>query len=413
MRLLFLTPQLPYPADKGTRIRNLGLIRELARRHEVAVLSFGEPADRASRAGLAAICRVVDVLGTPTRPPWRRVVAALTDPRPDLARRLGSVGFTAALRRALAEPWDVLQIEGLEMAPHWLALRHERRLPPTIFDAHNAEWVLQARMGATDLANRRPLGGLYSTLQAARLRPYEGAVVTTVQAVAAVSRADAAALERVGRPRRLVLVPNGVDTAGLPRRPGDGDDRTVLFTGTMDYRPNVDAVVWFVARVWPLVRARAPEARFRIVGRAPTPAVRALTASPGVDVTGEVAAVGPFFAEAAAYVAPLRIGGGSRLKLLEACAHGVPIVSTSLGAEGIDLTPGRDALVADDAAVFAEALLGLLREPARRRALADAGRALVESSYDWRAIVPRLEGLYEELVRGRVGRPHGSGVATA
>jgi glycosyltransferase involved in cell wall biosynthesis len=413
MRLLFLTPQLPYPADKGTRIRNLGLIRELARRHEVAVLSFGEPADRASLAGLAGLCRVVDVLPPPARPRWRRALAALADPLPDLARRLGSARFALALRRALAEPWDVLQVEGLEMAPHWLALRRERRLPPTVFDAHNAEWVLQARMGATDLANRRPLGGLYSALQAVRLRRYEGAVVTGADAVVAVSRADAAALELVGRPRRLVLVPNGVDTAALPRRRGDGDGRTVLFTGTMDYRPNVDAVVWFVARVWPLVLDRVPQARFRIVGRAPTRAVRALTRSRGVEVTGEVADVAPFFAEAAAYVAPLRIGGGSRLKLLEACAHGVPIVSTSLGAEGIDLTRGREALVVDAPGQFAEALVGLLRDRAGRRVLAEAGRALVESRYDWRAIVPRLEGLYDDLVGDRVGRRSGSGVASA
>jgi glycosyltransferase involved in cell wall biosynthesis len=285
------------------------------------------------------------------------------------------------------------------------------RLPPTLFDAHNAEWVLQARMGATDLANRRPLGGLYSTLQAARLRRYEGQVVSRADAVAAVSTADAAALRVVGRPRRLAVVPNGVDTAALRRRDGDGDGRSVLFTGTMDYRPNVDAAAWFVGRVWDLVRARVPEARFRVVGRAPTSAVRALADRPGVEVTGEVADVGPFFAEASAYVAPLRIGGGSRLKLLEACAHGVPIVSTSLGAEGIDLVPGRDALVADDPAAFAEAVVGLLRDPAPRRALAAAGRALVESRYDWRSLVPRLEELYQAMLGDRIAPPDRSGVA--
>ncbi|HEV8637695.1 MAG TPA: glycosyltransferase [Chloroflexota bacterium] len=413
MRLLFLTPQLPYPADKGTRIRNLGLIRELARRHEVAVLSFGEPADRAAAAGLSGICRVLDVLPPPTRPRWRRALASLADPRPDLARRLESAIFGRALRGALAERWDVLQVEGLEMAPHWLALRREGPVPPTVFDAHNAEWVLQARMGATDLTNRRLVGGLYSALQAVKLRRYEGAAVSRADAVAAVSDADAAALDRVGRPRRLAVVPNGVDTAGLARRSGDGDDRTVLFTGTMDYRPNVDAVVWFVGEAWPLVRAGVPDARLRIVGRAPTPTVRALARSPGVEVTGGVADVAPFFGEAAVYVAPLRIGGGSRLKLLEACAHGVPIVSTSLGAEGIDLAPGRDALVADDPASFAGAVVRLLRDRPERRALADAGRALVESCYDWRVLVPRLEALYDELVGDRGPLGPRSGVASA
>jgi glycosyltransferase involved in cell wall biosynthesis len=397
MRLLFLTPQLPYPADKGTRIRNLGLLRELAGRHEVGVLSFGDPADCASAHELGRICRVLDVLPPPTRPAWRRALAALTDPRPDLARRLESAPFAAALGRALAERWDVLQVEGLEMAPYWLAARRAGEAPPTVYDAHNAEWLLQARMGSTDLTNRRLIGGLYSALQAAKLRRYEGAAVSSADAVAVVSEADAAALDRIGRPRRLAVVPNGVDTARLPRRSGDGDGRTVLFTGTMDYRPNVDAVAWFVSEVWPRVRASAPSARFRIVGRAATPAVRALAGSPGVEVTGEVDDVAPYFGDAAVYVAPLRIGGGSRLKLLEACAHGVPIVSTSLGAEGIDLVPGRDALLADEPAPFAGAVVGLLRDQASRRRLADAGRALVESRYDWRAVAPRLEALYREL----------------
>jgi glycosyltransferase involved in cell wall biosynthesis len=413
MRLLFLTPQLPYPADKGTRIRNLGLIRELARRHEVGVLSFGEPADAAPRAELERVCRVLDVLPTPTRPRRRRALAALADPRPDLALRLASAAFLEALRRALEAPWDVLQVEGLEMAPHWLAVRGHPRLPPTLYDAHNAEWLLQARMAATDLANRRPLGGLYSALQARRLRRYEGAVVSRAGAVAAVSPADAAALAAVGRPRRLAVVPNGVDTAALPRRRGEGDGRTVLFTGTMDYRPNVDAVAWFVERVWGLVRAGWPEARFRVVGRAPTAAVRRLVRWPGVEVLGEVADAAPYFAEATVYVAPLRIGGGSRLKLLEAGAHGVPIVSTSLGAEGIDLVPGRDVVVADEPPAFAGAVVGLLRDPARRRALSDAGRALVEARYDWSRIAPSLESLYRALTAERVGWPRGSCVAGA
>jgi glycosyltransferase involved in cell wall biosynthesis len=229
------------------------------------------------------------------------------------------------------------------------------------------------------------------------LAHYEGAAVSGADAVVAVSRADATALRRVGTPRRLTVVPNGVDTAALPLREGDGDGRSVLFTGTMDYRPNVDAVTWFVETVWPRVRSRRPDARFEIVGRAPRPAVRALGAVEGVEVVGEVPAVEPYFRRAMAYVAPLRIGGGSRLKLLEAFAYGTPVVTTSLGAEGIDMTADRDALVVDAPDAFADALVGLLTDPARARALALAGRRLVEERYDWQALAPRLEQLYEEL----------------
>jgi glycosyltransferase involved in cell wall biosynthesis len=398
VRLLFLTPQLPFPADKGTRIRNLGLIQELARRHEVGVLSLGDPADATAIDGLSRVCRVVGVLPYTERPWWRRIVGALADSRPDLGRRLESSHYVVALREALAEPWDVVQVEALEMAPHWFALGGERRLPPVVLDAHNCEWILQERLARADLANGRWLGGLYSTLQAAKLRRYEGAVVAAMDAVVAVSAADAAALRHVGATRRVAVVPNGVDTTALPLRDGAGDGQTVLFTGTMDYRPNADAVAWFVEEVWPLVRGALPEARFEIVGRAPTARVRALAQRPGVEVVGEVVSMASHFARAAAYVAPLRVGGGSRLKLLEAVAHGVPVVTTSRGAEGIAVTNGLDAEVADDTEGFSEALIGLLARAERGRELAGPARRLVEERYDWRALVPPLERLYEELV---------------
>lgn len=398
MRLLFLAPQLPYPADKGTRIRNLGLIAELARRHEVAVLSLGDPNDVDATDGLGRICRVLDVVPTPERSGWRRLVGALADSRPDLGRRLESPRYVEAFQKALSEPWDIIQVEALEMAPHWRAMAAVRRLPPVVLDAHNCEWILQERLARADLANGRWLGGLYSTLQAAKLRRYEGAVVSVADAVVAVSAADAAALKRVAQARRVAVVPNGVDTSALPIRVGVGDGRTVLFTGTMDYRPNADAVAWFVEAVWPLVRGGVPDARFEIVGRAPTAKVRALAEHPGVEVVGEVASMAAHFARAAAYVAPLRVGGGSRLKLLEAFAHGVPVVTTSLGAEGIAVTDGRDARVADDPEAFSEALIELLALPERGRLLAAMARRLVEERYDWRALVPPLERLYEDLI---------------
>jgi glycosyltransferase involved in cell wall biosynthesis len=401
VRVLFLTPQLPFPNDKGTRIRNLGLIKELARRHDVAVLTLGDPTDRLAIEALAQICRVVAVLPIPERRAWRRALSAPTDPCPDLARRLESKAYRAALSDVLNEDWDIVQVEALEMAPHWRTAARARSLPPVVLDAHNCEWILQQRMSRTDLQNRRWIGGTYSALQAAKLRRYEGAAVASADAVVAVSEPDALALRRAGTPRRLIVVPNGVDTAALPLRDGDGDGATVLFTGTMDYRPNVDAVVWFVEVVWPLLRARVPAARFEIVGRAPTAAVRALGAVAGVDVVGAVPAVEPHFRQAGAYVAPLRIGGGSRLKLLEAFAYGAPVVTTSLGAEGIDLVPGRDAIVADTPEGFAGAVGVLLRDATRRRELALSARRLVEGRYDWCALVPPLERLYHELVLAR------------
>jgi glycosyltransferase involved in cell wall biosynthesis len=398
MRLLFLTPQLPYPADKGTRIRNFGLIKELAGRHDLAVLSFGDPDDRAAIAGLERHCRVLAVVPPAGRGRLARAARALVDPAPDLARRLSSDAYRRRLAEALAaERPDVVQIEALEMVPHWLATRRVGG-PAAVLDAHNAEWILQQRHGRTDALDGRAIGAAYSLLQARKLRRYEGRALDAADAVVCVSAEDARALRSVGCPRRLAIVPNGVDVGAMPRRPAEPAGETVLFTGTMDYRPNVDAARWFVTEVWPLVRRARPAARFVIAGRDPAPSVRALGARPGVEVTGAVPEVAPLFRAAAVYAAPLRIGGGVRLKILEAFAHGAPVVSTGMGAEGIDLVDGRDALLADEPAAFARAVVRLLDDPAAGRALADGGRALVEARYDWRVLAPALEALYDQLV---------------
>src|SRR5690349_21319626 len=172
MRLLFLTPQLPYPADKGTRIRNFGLIKRLAASHDPAVISFGDPDDRAAIAALERYCRVLAVVPPPARGRLGRAVRTLLDPTPDLARRLWSPELAARLADALArERPDVLQIEALEMAPHWLATRRPGG-PVALLDAHNAEWLLQERHGLTDAGSGRALGAAYSLVQARKLRRY-------------------------------------------------------------------------------------------------------------------------------------------------------------------------------------------------------------------------------------------------
>ncbi|MBI3287335.1 MAG: glycosyltransferase, partial [Chloroflexi bacterium] len=173
-------------------------------------------------------------------------------------------------------------------------------------------------------------------------------------------------------------------------------DGSLVFTGKMDFRPNVDGVLWFFERVWPRVREQLPEARFVVVGRNPSPRLRALRVDPRAVVTGTVPDVRPYLRQAQLYVVPLRMGGGTRLKVLEAMAMGKPIVSTSLGCEGIDLIPGRELIVADRAEDFSQWVIDLWQDEWRRRELARRARQLVEERYDWRGIAPRLEAAYLE-----------------
>lgn len=390
-----LAPQLPFPADKGTRIRNFGLVRELSRRHDVSVLCFGDPHDREAIAGLEAYCRVIGVITPPRRPVMLRIVQACLDPMPDLARRLWSPAFVARLRESMfAWRWDVVLIEGLEMMPHWYAVANQFHRT-VILDEHNAEWLLQLRAARLDGKIGRFMGAIYSAIQAVKLRFYEGRAIEFVSGVAVVSIQDGAALRTIGRPRKLAIVPNGVDTEVLCLRASDPGGDIVLFTGTMDFRPNVDGVIWFAAEVWPKIRKACPNARFVIAGRDPTRVVRNLDRRDGIEVVGAVRDMNVQFDRACVYVVPLRMGGGMRLKILEALARGIPVVSTPLGAEGIDLVDGRDAILASASEHLAAAVIELLNNPQRRRQLTQAGRSLVERLYDWKSIVPQLEKLIQ------------------
>jgi glycosyltransferase involved in cell wall biosynthesis len=198
-----------------------------------------------------------------------------------------------------------------------------------------------------------------------------------------------------------MVVPNGVDmayyTADVPALVGEEGPgpQDLVFTAKMDFRPNVDAVLWFAETVLPQIRRESPDTRFWIVGKDPHPRLAPLAADPGIVVTGWVEDVRPYIAAAALYVIPLRIGGGTRLKVLEAMGMGQAIVSTTLGCEGFDLTPDQELSIADTPDQFAAAVLALLRDPERRARMGRTARQYASSRYDWRMIVPLLEQVYE------------------
>jgi len=416
VKLLFLTPQLPYPPHKGTTLRNFNLIRQLAAHHEIHLLSFVDDESEVRWAEpLRDCCARIDVCRPPRRSLRRRGLDSLTSRWPDMALRLWTPAMRELVRETLArEPFDVVQVEGIEMARYWLdasespALRPRARL--TVFDEHNAEYVLQQRAFETDV--RRPhmwLAALYSFIQWRKLVGYERRCLRAFDVVVAVSETDRKALLRLASGLNIHVVPNGIDTEfNAPRPLHTPTTPTLVFTGTMDFRPNVDAVTWFCADILPSIKEQVPDVRFTIVGVNPKKAVRRLADDPAVVVTGWVPDVRPYIVGgpspdkgapdiegAAVYVIPLRMGGGTRFKVLEAMALGVPIVSTRVGCEGIDLAPDEEVLLADEPAAFAEAVVSLLRDPARGAEMARRARRRVEEHYDWRAIVPRLARTYE------------------
>jgi len=400
MKLLFLTPQLPYPPHQGTALRNWGLIAHLAHEHEIHLMSFLEPGQGLQPDPLLVqTCARVGTVPQPPRSLSRRLRDLILTPLPDMALRLDSPALRRRLAKWLArEAFDVVHVEGIELAPALDLLEADQPRPFILFDDHNCEYLLQKRAFLTDLGN--PLrwhAAAYSFVQWQRLRRYEAWVCRRADHVLAVSQADAEALRRLVPELRPTVLPNGIDVStyqpGLDPAPGMGE-AALVFTGKMDFRPNVDAVLWFTRQVLPRIRHAVPDAHLWVVGQKPHPLLEPLRDHPAVTLTGWVESVQPYIAGAAVYVVPLRMGGGTRLKLLEAMAMERAVVATRMGAEGYQLVDGQEVLLADDADAFARAAVALLRDTARRRRLGKAGRAFVEAHYDWEALIPHLATVY-------------------
>lgn len=402
MKILLLAPYPPYPPRGGGQQRIYQFVRHLSREHEVWLLSFSP--DESSDAALESLrdqC-VVMTARQPRHTRGRRLRALVLSSMPDMSLRGASSAFDSALRALLRRvPFDVIQAESIEMAQY--GHRHDTR-PLAVYDAFNAEYLIQQRAFLTDARTPRtwPLAA-YSLIQWRKLRRYESRLSHRFDGAFAVSREDAAILQRLNRALPVAVIPNGVDTDFFaPAAPRPESSPYVLFTGTLDYRANIDAVVWFAREALPRAQMTHPSLRFVVVGRNPVAAVRELAALPGVEVVADVADVRPWFAGAAAYVVPMRIGGGVRLKVLEALATGRAVVATSMGLEGIDgLVPGVHALVADAPARFAAHVTTLLDDQNQARRLGEAGRALVVERYDWRSIVPRMVDHWQAWIAAR------------
>lgn len=410
LRILLLTPQLPYPPQQGTSLRNFHILRGLAQDHEVHLLSFDErkngdqtaAGDPEPTALLGMLCASLTTIPAPQRSREQRLWRLVSNPDPDMAHRLASASFREALDRLLSQiAFDVVQIEGIELAYVLPQIRRAQPGAVIVFDDHNAEAELQRRTFATDIRTpRRWVGAAYSFIQWRRLRRYERWVARACDGVSVVSEADRLHLKKLAPTIEPVVIPNCIDVeayADLSDKKSEEHRHDILFIGKMDYRPNVDAVLWFGKEIWPLVRQAQPDATWAVVGKQPHARLQPLKEAPGVTVTGEVADVKPYLANANVYVMPFRIGSGTRLKLIEALASGIPTVSTHMGAEGYPLEHGKHILLHDDAMPFAVAVNCLLQDGEKRRRLHSAGREFAKA-YDWRRVVPRFNELYSQLL---------------
>jgi polysaccharide biosynthesis protein PslH len=403
--ILVLTPQLPFPAYQGASLRNWHILRGLAERHRVTLLSFledNQSNDPALIAPLLALCREVKTVPVPRRSLGRRATQLVTGRLPDMGHRLHSAEFNESLAQLLASrQFDVVQIEGIELAR---ALTIARAIAPqskVVFDNHNAETELQRRAFLTDLPYpARWPAAVYSFIQTSRLRRFERWICQEADAVTAVSQADRHHLQTLIPGLGITVIPNSLDVQAIQTGVDEVDPvpTDLLFSGKMDYRPNIDAVLWFAETIWPQLVAARPQTTWHIVGQKPHARLEATGRLPGVTLTGWVPGVEPYLAGATVYIMPFRLGSGTRLKLIEAMAAGKAIVSTAAGAEGFAVRHDQELLLAADAEGFATAVAHLLAHPNERARLGQAARRFAQQ-YDWRHVTPAFDEVYERISR--------------
>ncbi len=392
MRILYFSPRDCWPLTTGARLRDYHLAQQLAKNNELTFVALVEPGMPAPAPPpeSAGFRQVLIERGTSYTP--MNLLRGLTGPLPVTLLNYTSAKAAATLAALLRENrFDSVQIEGIHLAEYVSTIRQNSPRSLIVADWHNIESELMDRYadGCTGLPRK-----LYARRTAQLIAQAENRLLAQCDIHTVVSEREKIKLAARNPNARIEVVPNGVDTdsyGSIVRDPQSA--RNVIFVGSMDYHANIDGVLWLAREIWPVIAAARPEWKLQIVGRSPVAAVRAL-ASDRIEVTGTVDDVRPYYAQAIALAVPLRVGGGTRLKILEAMASGVPVVSTSLGAEGIEIQDGVHMFLKNNSTDFASAICNIRPgEPALERMVKDS-QEIVNKRYSWNSIGAAINRLH-------------------
>lgn len=400
MRVLLLTQVLPYPPDSGPKIKTYYVLKYLVRQHAVTLVSFVRDGDRPEHIRhLEGLCeRVVTV--PISRSPVRDLgflFKSLAGGQPWMMLRDERAEMQAALRELAATRFDVVHADQLNMGQYALPFTGSRK----VLDLHNALWVLYKRLAET-LPPTKPMK--YILLRDWRLlKRYEGALCRAFDAVTAVSQEDRAALIEAGARDDIVVIPIAIDTdeqAFIERQPAGPH---IVHIGTMYWPPNIDGITWFLDDIYPLIKQQIPNVRCTLIGaRPPASIVERAQNDPSLTVTGYVEDPLPYLRDSSMMIVPLRAGGGMRVKILNALSQGIPMVSTTVGCEGIAVENEKDILIADEPQQFAAASVRLLADAELNARITRAGRQTAEQQYDYRQACRPLDGIYAPEARQQV-----------
>lgn len=389
MKVLVVDEEVPFPLNTGKRIRTWNLLRRLKDRHEITFLSWGRGEAPADGDGVRFMNLGQELPAMQGPGFYAGLLGNLLSPLPYSVQRHAGQAMKQAVRTLVAkERFDLIHCE---WTPYVEAVRAVMGDCPTVLSAHNVEARIWERYLKTET---HPLKKEYIRIQHRKFDRFERDAARACAHVVAVSHKDASVFSSYGCPK-VSVVPNGVDEAYFYVRKDPVQDRSLVFTGSMDWRPNQDGIAYFLNDIFPLIKKSLPNVTVTIVGRNPPAWLTVLgTTLEGVRVTGTVDDVRPYIAESTLYIVPLRVGGGSRLKILEALAMNKVVLSTTIGAEGLHLDDGQHLLLRDDAQSFADAAVEALRAPERFDSLARQGRERVMELYTWDRIAAALDEVW-------------------
>ena len=395
MNILYLCHRFPFPPKRGGKIRPFNMIRHLqASGHQVTVCSLARSAAEAEEGrGIAAHCTAFHIGHVKEPVQFARMIARLPLTTPSSMGYFYSTALASQVRQLLAaQRWDLIFVHCSSVAQY---VEHVTDVPKILDfgDMDSQKWLEYAHYKPFPLS-------LGYTLEGSKMLWAEKRLARRFDLCTATTRAEWQTLDGYGTGAATDWFPNGVDAQFFSPTDGTYDADTISFIGRMDYYPNQECMQRFCDQVWPLLRQQRPQMKLLIVGADPSPAMLALGQRPGVTVTGSVPEVQPYIRGSALMVAPLAIARGTQNKILEAMAMGVPVVTSSVAAGGVDAEPENHLLVADTPQQIAAAVLRITQNPAQRQHFANSGRERMLSHHAWPRSMQRLDGIIERCLRG-------------